>query len=451
MPQLERRLAEALGGGRLVRRLPIAAEVFLAKRGGDAASLRLDGGALLGVARVVATSAQAARLLAMRPALLEEIAECTAEDASQRLSQRTARLVEGESASPAPDLEHFLDELRVLRRSETLFAACLHLGRLVSFADASSFLSSLAESVLRRALFQAQVRTSSAEPLSVVGMGKIGGREFTYHSDLDLIFLQRGGAEAIARASRIGQRLVAYLSTMTPAGVAYEVDTRLRPSGGQGLLVTSFASFAAYQERDAQSWEHLVLMRARPIAGDLPGAREVLSLARARVLAQAGAPWEEVAKMRVRVEHERAEKDERAGRIAFKTGPGGLMDVDFLAAAGLLEQGPAAKLPEIPSNPAMLRSAVAGGLLERLLDAYRVLRGVEAIARWVSGRAIEVFDPKSEAFALCAELADLPGGVGGLVAHIAASRATIREAFQAVLRRGSIAALRAPQARSTPQ
>jgi glutamine synthetase adenylyltransferase len=152
--------------------------------------------------------------------------------------------------------------------------------------------------------------------------------------------------------------------------------------------------------------------------------------------------------MRARVEHERADKDERAGRIAFKTGPGGLMDVDFLAAAGLLERGREAKLPEIPSNPAMLRSAVAGAPLERLLDAYRALRRVEAIARWVSGRAVEVFDPKSEAFALCAELADLPGGgVEGLAAQIDASRAAVREAFEAVLKRGSIAALAAPPPR----
>ena len=443
MPQLEQRLAEALGSDRLVRGMRVTAEGFLAKRGGDAAARRLEGGALLGVARVVATSAQAARLLATRPALLESIADCSMETASERLAERTATLLEGETSLPAPDLEAFLDELRILRRSETVFVACLQLGGLVSFSEASYFLSALAENVVRRALFQAQVRTPAAESLSVVGMGKIGGREFTYHSDLDLIFLQRGGIEAIALASRIGQRLVAYLSTMTAAGVAYQVDTRLRPSGGQGMLVTSFESFAAYQERDAQVWEHLVLMRARPIAGDLLGTRDVLGRTRARVLGRARAPWEEVAKMRARVERERAEKDERAGRIALKTGPGGLMDIDFLASGALLERGDEGLPPEIPSNPAMLRSVVAGPPLERLLDAYSELRRIEAIARWVTGRAIEVLDPKSEAIALSAELADSPDGAYGLAARIEASRATIRHAFQRVLSRGSIAALAA--------
>jgi len=86
---------------------------------------------------------------------------------------------------------------------------------------------------------------------------------------------------------------------------------------------------------------------------------------------------------------------------------------------------------------------VPEGTLEGLLDAYRELRGIEAVYRWVSGRAVEVFDPTSEAFALSAELADLPEGVAELAARIKASRATIREAFQAVLARGSIAALAA--------
>ncbi len=441
MPQLERRLAEALGSDRLARRMSVNAEAFLARRGGDAAGRRLEGGALCGVARVLATSAHSARLLATRPALLESIAECSEKTASGILAQRTARLLEDKGILPAADLEAFLDELRILRRSETLFVACLQLGGLVSFADASGFLSALAENVVRRALFEAQVRTPSAEPLSVIGMGKIGGREFTYHSDLDLIFLQRGGAEAIALASRIGQRLVAYLSTMTGAGVAYEVDTRLRPSGGQGLLVTSYDSFAEYQERNAQVWEHLVLMRARPIAGDLVGAGEVLARTRARVLSRAAPPWDDVAKMRARVEQERAEKDERAVKIAFKTGPGGLMDVDFLAAGGLLERRGVRPPPGIPSTPAMLRRVVAGAPLEQLLDAYSELREIEALARWVIGRAVEVFDPTSEAFVLSAELADPPGGVDGLRERIEASRAKIRCAFESVLARGSIAAL----------
>jgi glutamate-ammonia-ligase adenylyltransferase len=118
----------------------------------------------------------------------------------------------------------------------------------------------------------------------VIGMGKIAGREFTYHSDLDLIFLYEGGPEEIARTSRIGQRLISYLSTMTGAGVAYAVDTRLRPSGQQGMLVTSYQGFDQYQCEQAKTWEHLALLRARAIAGDVETAQKLLDRVRRTVI-----------------------------------------------------------------------------------------------------------------------------------------------------------------------
>src|SRR3990172_3379766 len=99
-------------------------------------------------------------------------------------------------------------------------------------------------------------------------MGKLAGREFTYHSDLDLVFLHPGDASELAAASRVGQRLVGQLTTMTGAGVAYTVDARLRPSGHQGALVTTFEGFEHYQLEQAQTWEHLALLRSRVIAGD---------------------------------------------------------------------------------------------------------------------------------------------------------------------------------------
>ena len=107
-------------------------------------------------------------------------------------------------------------------------------------------------------------------------MGKIAGREFTHHSDLDLIFLYEGGPDEVAVASRIGQRLIAYLTTMTGAGIAYAVDTRLRPSGQKGMLVTSFEGFTRYQCETAETWEHLALLRSRPIAGEVAQARRVV-------------------------------------------------------------------------------------------------------------------------------------------------------------------------------
>jgi len=438
-------LGEALGAPVLRERLHVVGEPFLNRRSGDEAASRLDGASLRGIARVVATSAEGARLLAARPELLERLA-AAGDAGAEALAKRAAELEAGAPDDAALDLEDLLDVLRLVRREETLFAACLDLGG-VDFTEVSRFLSVLAEHVVRRALARAHQATSpapagdaGAPSFAVVGMGKIGGREFTYHSDLDLLFLHAGGPEEIVRVSRVGQRLVSYLTTTTRAGVAYAVDMRLRPSGNQGLLVTSFDAWTRYQREEAQLWEHLVLMRARAIAGDVAHAGEAIESAREWVLRTAESPWPGVADMRARVEQERG--SEADGRIAFKTGPGGLMDVDFLAAGGTLERGGERSAPPLPSNAAMLRAAAPGGATENVLGAYDFLRRVEARARFVAGRAIEHLEPTSDGFAVTAALLDAAAtGPRELLRGIAEARRTLRAAWRRVIAAGSITAL----------
>jgi glutamate-ammonia-ligase adenylyltransferase len=441
------RFQEAVGSAGLAERIPVVGEAFLARRGDDAATRALEGASLLGVARVLATSAEGARLLAARPALLERIVaagKAPVEALRARAEHPDVAGRDRTGAAPEPDdLEEFLDQLRLLRREETLFAACLDLGDAVPFAEVSLFLSRLAESILARALAWAEsasgVAPDGAGVLSVIGMGKIGGREFTYHSDLDLLFLHAGGPEAITRVSRIGQRLVAYLTTMTRAGIAYAVDTRLRPSGNQGLLVTSFDAYARYQHEDAQLWEHLVLMRARAVAGDVVRAGATLERARNVVLREAGSPWGEVARMRARVERERA--DEGAGLVAYKTGAGGLMDVDFLAAGARLERGAYSASPAFPGNEALLRSVASGPRIDSLLESYAFLRRLEARNRWVAGRAVESLDPRGEHAAALEALAGQGEPLAALLGRIAETRAHVRACFRAVIEAESIATL----------
>lgn len=455
--RLRARLADALGAPALQERLGVVAEPFLARRADDAAAARLEGATLRGVARVLSTSAEGARLLAARPELLERLA-AVGDDGAEALAQRTGELEAGIPDDTSLDLEDLLDALRMLRREETLFAACLDLGDAAPFADVSRLLSVLAEHVVRRALVRAHQSApapsgdGAAPSFAVIGMGKIGGRELTYCSDLDLLFLHAGGPEEIVRVSRVGQRLVSYLGTTTRAGVAYAVDMRLRPSGHQGLLVTSFDAFSRYQRENAQLWEHLVLMRARAIAGDVRRASETIESARDWVLRTAEPPWAGVAEMRARVERERgAEHD---GRIAIKTGPGGLMDVDFLAAGAMLERGGELRAPALPSNTAMLRAAIAADApmvddrceadapAERLLGAYEALRRVEARARFASARAIEHLEPGTSGFVATAALVGpAPGDPHELARQIAESRRTIRGAWRRVTEVGSIAAL----------
>src|SRR5262249_38663449 len=333
-------------------------------------------------------------------------------------------------------LEAGLAALRVLRREETCLGAVLALGGAVPFEALSAFLSALAEAIAQRAL--ALARRGRAAELSVIGLGKIAGREFTYHSDLDLVFLHEGGPAELAEASRVGQRLISYLTTMTGAGVAYAVDTRLRPSGRQGALVTSLEGFERYQTRQAETWEHLALLRSRAIAGRTQEGQAALDRVRGRSLAAAGAPWPSLAPLRQRVHAERGGESKTAP--AIKAGPGGLMDVDFLAEGGVLERCPA-ELPPLPAIPALLRAARDGAGAEALLEDYAFLRRVESRARWVAGRAVEAVDLAPPAGPLVAELVApglAPGAPGG---RLAAPRARMGAPSEAVLAAGPTAAL----------
>lgn len=424
---LEERLKAALAGSPLVARVDLVLDPLVARRGGDAAVSRLDGPVLAGLARALVSSVDAARYLALRPALLERLADA----GPATLAARAAVLADEARNTPA-DLEGALDALRLLRRDETLLAAALDFGGVSPFEEVSNFLSILAEAILGETFARARASLApgaDAPDLAVVGMGKVGGREFTHHSDLDLIFLCGGGIEAIPYASRVAQRGISYLTTRTGAGVAYAVDSRLRPSGHQGALVTTYESFVHYQCDEAQTWEHLALARARTVAGDRDGGEEALAAVRERLAARAKSPWAEVSDMRRKVEEQRA--DESSGKIAIKTGAGGLMDVDFLAAGATLERGSRMERPAIPGNGALLRAAEPGTATDRVLEAYTVLRRVEARARWVLGRAAESLDPAAESFewivALCAE------SEAELRESLAVARRTIREAFQAVV------------------
>jgi glutamate-ammonia-ligase adenylyltransferase len=431
---LAQRFDDVLAGTPLDAKSSPASARFAERRGDDHAAARLSEPVLRGLARLVATQPEVASYLANRPAWLERASEL----GPNSLAQRGARLEEHGEALARLDLEAALDVLRLRRRDETALAACADLGGLATFEEVSEYLSLVAETTARFALALAHRDLpggSGADAFAVIGMGKIAGREFTYHSDLDLIFLYEGGAEQIARASRLAQRLISYLTTMTGAGIAYAVDTRLRPSGQQGMLVASFEGYQRYQTREAATWEHLAMLRARPIAGALDPAAERLRAVRAHVLPAAKPLWPELAELRQRVIDERARGDD--GASAFKTGAGGLMDVDFLAGGGLIERG-AKHFPELPSVRAMWAAALGAQAQPAVLGDYQTLRRVEACARWVAGRAVEQLPAE---LAITAELVEPGSSAEALRERVAGARRRIRAAYDRVVTQGTIAAL----------
>jgi glutamate-ammonia-ligase adenylyltransferase len=432
---LASRLRGALAGSPLARR----AEAVAALLGdaGDAGTLLLEmpDAAFAGFARVAAANPEQTRFVARRRAFLERVARLEAGAAARRAEE-----LEGEArdeADDALDLEGFLDALRVRRREETTLAACLDFAGLCDFEEVSRLLSAVAESTVRRALALAARSLRGPVPeLAVVAMGKLGGREFTYHSDLDLIFLHAGDVEAVHGASRVAQRLIAYVSTMTGAGTAYAVDSRLRPSGNQGMLVTSFDGFASYQTAEAATWEYLALVRARPIAGARQAAAAVLARVQDRVFG--AGRWDEVAEMRRRVEAERAPE---ANALELKIGAGGLMDVEFLAEGAVLELGFPRDAVAIPSIPALLRALAGADAAAETLRHYAFLRRVESRMRWCTGRAVERLAPDDARLPDVAELVEPGLGADALVARIAAARAAVRRAFDAVIAAGTVRAL----------
>jgi len=433
---LETRLKESVSGTPLLSRFPTLTAPFLEQRAKDTAAAALAGPNLCGLARVLTSNAEAARYLSHRPTLLERIARASPLELQTRAGQ-----LEHAAAERPDDLEGFLDWLRLTRRDDTILAACLDFGGSLRFDETAVFLSILAEACTRWALAQAEAKASSEESpvLSLLGMGKIAGRELTYHSDLDLIFLYPDEATEVAQPSRTAQRLINYLTAMTGAGVAYAVDSRLRPSGRQGALVTTYGAFERYQREHAATWEHLALMRARAIAGDTPRAQQVLDHARMAALERHTNPWSAIGEMRARVERKRGRT--RSATIALKTGAGGLMDVEFLASGGLLECGMSMAPGELPTIAWMLRATADGPTVDHLLEGYYFLRRVEACNRWIAGRAEESLRLDGESIDVLAELVEPGLTPNALAMRLADVRQAVRSSYDAVLAAGTIHAL----------
>ncbi len=226
---------------------------------------------------------------------------------------------------------------------------------------------------------------------AVIAYGKLGGLELSYGSDLDIVFLHdsRGtrqttnGEKPLDNTmffGRLVRRLVHFLTTQTGFGALYEIDTRLRPEGRSGLLVTSLNGFERYQVENAWTWEHQALLRARPVAGDATVADE-FSRIREQTLRQRIRRDDlrhDVTQMRERMRGQLDRSD--ADTFDLKHGRGGIGDIEFLVQYLVLrdaERYPA--LIEFSDNIRQLDALVDCGVLEvgdgrRLQDVYRTFR-----------------------------------------------------------------------------
>ena len=355
-------------------------------------------GALKQLVRLCSASPWFADKLANQPVLLDELIDSrtlfnppAAEELGTELRQHLLRI-------PEDDIEQLMEALRYFRNAHILRVAAADITGALPLMKVSDYLTWLAEAILQAVLeiawreMQAKYGTpqrTEGEPAEldfvVVGYGKLGGIELSYGSDLDLVFLHdlpsnlmtAGGPREIANTvffTRLGQRIIHILNTFTPSGQLYEVDMRLRPSGNSGLLVTSLEAFKQYQLKEAWTWEHQALVRARPVAGSARLAEDFMAV-RGEILSQRRDPTvlrQEVIDMREKMRKHLGSGETTEG-VDLKQDAGGIVDIEFSVQYLVLRHAAEASgLFEYTDNIRILDALESGGYLsEQSADALR--------------------------------------------------------------------------------
>ncbi|QKT03233.1 bifunctional [glutamate--ammonia ligase]-adenylyl-L-tyrosine phosphorylase/[glutamate--ammonia-ligase] adenylyltransferase [Ectothiorhodospiraceae bacterium 2226] len=361
--------------------------------------------ALSQLVRLCSASSWVTSLLAQHPLLLDELLDPRALYAPPDKAAMAAELRARLARLDPEDLEQRMDALRHFKQAQTLRVAAADVAAAMPLMVVSDHLTWLAEVVLDEVLELAWGHlvarhgrpvcsadgTVCDKGFAIVAYGKLGGIELGYGSDLDVVFVHGGDDDArltegdrpIPNAqffARLGQRIIHLLTAHTAAGVLYEVDLRLRPSGASGLLVTGLDALAEYQRSEAWTWEHQALVRARVVAGD-PLIADGFGKVRAEVLSRArdaAALREDVRAMRARMREALAAP--AAAGFDLKQGAGGIADIEFMVQYGVLSW--AHKHPALlryTDNIRLLAGFAEAGLLppeqaQLLSDAYRTFR-----------------------------------------------------------------------------
>ena len=318
--------------------------------------------------------------LAKQPALLDELldsnvllSEPTMQDLAQELQQRLLRV-------PTDDTEQMIFALNHFKNASSLRAAAQQVTDKLPLMKVSDVLTYTAEIVLQQVLRQAWQELSqrygqpsshhlpdeqssgqalalpqeNAEHFLIVGYGKVGGWELSFGSDLDLVFIfdaphdamtipTHANSKSVANSvffTRLGQRIINYLNSMTSSGQLYEVDMRLRPNGAKGLLASTLQAFDTYQHQQAWVWEHQALVRARPLVGCQKLATKFLAV-RNQVIQQIRDQQSlrlDVLNMREKMRANLGEKsaskqhtsDKQGQAFHLKQGLGGMVDIEFI-------------------------------------------------------------------------------------------------------------------------
>ena len=313
------------------------------------------------------------------------------------------------------DLEAKLNALRRYKTEEFIRIGLHDLGGAIEIEPVLNQLSNLAEACLEGAV-QLAIEELNEKfgaihrgKFAVLGMGKMGGRELDYNSDLDLVFIydahesaqSRGGTQGKLAAHefyvRVGQKLITYLSAPTEEGIAYKIDMQLRPSGKSGPLVSSLGAFREYHKTSSLLWERQALIKARFVAGDSALGKQIETVTESFAYGQ-GLTREgigEIHHLRMRMERELSGENET--RFNLKKGRGGLVDIEFLTQMLQLAHG--FRHPDLRRRETLraLRALHDKKILRKdeykqLADGYLFLRILDHRLRLERDQSIDAFE-----------------------------------------------------------
>ncbi len=365
----------------------------------------------------------------------------------RELSERLAATLKD-----ANSYEEFLDRLRLFGRESLFLIGTRILSGTVSARQAGIVFADVAEGIVHTVhglvsgQFVNQYGRIKEQETAILAMGRLGGREMTATSDLDLILLYRfdpehpdsDGTKSLHGAqyfARFTQRLISAFTTRTNYGVLYEVDMRLRPSGRAGPVASQVDAFAEYQEREAWTWEHMALTRARVISGSAEFRNRIESIIR-QVLTRPRDPAAvaaDVADMRRAIAQEKGENE----IWDLKYAAGGIVDIDFIAQ--YLQLVHAAEKPDIldVSTLHVLDNAARLGVLapssaEILRSAERLYHDLTQVLRLCVSERFNPGTAGEGLLRIMARAGDAPD-FSSLEARVRETQIEVRRVFRALI------------------
>lgn len=420
--------------------MPAAVELF--------AILREHRAILALFADILGSAPRLADIVANRPHLLDAIIDPAFVEPFPPLPALLERI--SSAIGEHVQIEDFLDRLRETGQHEIFLVGVRMLSGALSPAMAGEAYSSIAEVLIRVTLAEIERRFSfdhgivKGGRVAVLGMGRLGSLEMTATSDLDLIVVydvptDSGESDGprpldpIVYYGRLTQRLISALTVPTRRGLLYAVDMRLRPSGNKGPAATQYRGFLDYhRDGDAETWEHLALVRARVVAGPPDFMREI-TVELKRIIARKRLPLKvasDAVEMRALIALEKGDLNP----WDFKLARGGLMDIEFLAQALVLIQANTHPVVAHHNTLAILTAARDEGLIDQsesacLIEGYSLMRD---LMQWQRAMVEGDLNPATANRTFLKRLATLAGvpDFKVLDAHLKSLQAEIRKIFE---------------------